>query len=223
MLVQSFVVSSLLLAASVIAQSPLESSTASATIARPTNSAESTASGESMVSIQVVRVGDGSLKFEPEQIEAPAGSMVQFHFYKKHTLTQSTFNEPCQPIQQIMSNVTGINTGPLTPEASTATPLVLPVFTILINDTNPLWMYCAVPDHCAKGMAMVINPPATGDKTLAAYKALAASASSGNATARNQSESTAQPLEGSASPVVSSIPMMTGLAAVLIFAFALSL
>ena len=29
----------------------------------------------------------------------------------------------------------------------------------VVNDTNPLFFYCNVPGHCAKGMFGIINPP----------------------------------------------------------------
>lgn len=33
------------------------------------------------------------------------------------------------------------------------------VFTLTINDTNPIWLYCAQVGHCQAGMVAVINPP----------------------------------------------------------------
>jgi len=33
----------------------------------------------------------------------------------------------------------------------------IPAFTILINNTNPIWIYCSQVQHCQKGMVMVIN------------------------------------------------------------------
>ena len=67
-----------------------------------------------------------------------------------------------------MSNVTGINSGPMPPENG-----MMKVFTIMVNDTKPIWMYCATKPHCEKGMVMAINAPQEGEKTLASYKALA--------------------------------------------------
>jgi hypothetical protein len=49
----------------------------------------------------------------------------------------------------------------------------MPVFTILINDTKPLWYYCATGKHCQSGMAGVINPPTGGNRTIEAYKTAA--------------------------------------------------
>jgi hypothetical protein len=33
------------------------------------------------------------------------------------------------------------------------------IFEQVVNDTNPLFFYCAVPTHCTKGMFGIINPP----------------------------------------------------------------
>lgn len=129
---------------------------------------------------------------------------------KNHTVTQSTFDKPCQPISNTMSNVTGINSGPMPPENG-----MMKVFTIMINDTKPLWMYCATADHCQKGMAMVINAPETGERTLAAYKALAARNSTSNSTNGTADPSSSRP--GSASSTVPSVLGTTGLVAALIF------
>ena len=41
------------------------------------------------------------------------------------------------------------------PVAADATEL--PVFTIQINNTKPVWVYCSQTGHCAKGMVMAIN------------------------------------------------------------------
>jgi hypothetical protein len=33
----------------------------------------------------------------------------------------------------------------------------IPTFTITINNTTPLWFYCAQAKHCQNGMVMAIN------------------------------------------------------------------
>lgn len=94
---------------------------------------------------------------------------------QNHTVTQSTFDHPCVSINSVMSNVTGIKSG-FVPVAANATQT--PVFSVLVNDTNPIWLYCGQVGHCQQGMAMVINEKAGSNKTLAAYKAAAAKISS---------------------------------------------
>jgi len=37
----------------------------------------------------------------------------------------------------------------------------IPTFTITINNTSPLWFYCAQAKHCQSGMVMAINVNAT--------------------------------------------------------------
>ena len=70
-----------------------------------------------------------------------------------------------------MSNVTGIKSGFMPVTAGAAN---IPVFSVLVNDTSPVWIYCGQPGHCQKGMAMVINENQSSNKTLEAYKAAAA-------------------------------------------------
>lgn len=123
----------------------------------------------------IVKVGNanGTLEYAPNSIKADVGDMVQFQFAPaNHTVTQSTFDQPCQPIA-LHSNVTGIFSG-FQPVSATATET--PVYTIQINNTTPIWLYCSQAKHCQNGMTMVINvnPTANASRTLAAYQALAA-------------------------------------------------
>lgn len=101
---------------------------------------------------------NASLTFSPNKITAQPGEFVQFQFLAgNHTVTQSTFDKPCQPIA-LNSNVTGFHSGYL-PVAASAAMGMIPTYTIQINNTNPLWLYCAQGRHCQNGMVMVINEP----------------------------------------------------------------
>ncbi|TVY34158.1 putative GPI-anchored cupredoxin [Lachnellula occidentalis] len=125
--------------------------------------------------VHVVKVGssNGSLTFAPNDIKVPAGDMVQFQFApNNHTVTQSTFAKPCVPISQA-SNVTGIYSGFMPVKA---TDTNTPTYTMMVNDTKPIWLYCSQGKHCQAGMTMVINAAATGNSTLAAYNTLAKAA-----------------------------------------------
>ncbi|PHH84403.1 hypothetical protein CDD83_1992 [Cordyceps sp. RAO-2017] len=83
-----------------------------------------------------------------------------------------------------------------------------PVFNVRINDTQPLWIYCAQGKHCQNGMAMVINPAA---KSLAEYKEAATKvqnsgaggSSSGGAAASGSGSANRPGASGSASGTVS--------------------
>ncbi|KAK4152601.1 hypothetical protein C8A00DRAFT_44355 [Chaetomidium leptoderma] len=117
---------------------------------------------------------NGTQTFSPNNIVAQPGEMVQFQFHSgNHTVTQSTFDQPCQPVA-MNSNATGFHSGFLPAAASVAMGMI-PTYTIQINNTNPLWLYCAQGPHCKNGMVMVINQPAGNPaKTFETYKAAAA-------------------------------------------------
>ncbi|KAG0634566.1 hypothetical protein HOY80DRAFT_860209, partial [Tuber brumale] len=123
-----------------------------------------------------VKVGglDGTtpiLKYYPEYVAyAEVGDVVLFDFLaNNHTLTESTFDAPCVPkhggidsgFRPNMENIPGKE-----------------IFHVTVTDDKPRWFYCAQPGngnpHCQAGMVFAINAPKTGDKTLEAFKKLAA-------------------------------------------------
>jgi plastocyanin len=102
---------------------------------------------------------NGTLTFSPDRLSPQPGEFVQFQFHAgNHTVTQSTFDQPCQPIALHNPNVTGFHSGFL-PVAASAEQGMIPTYTIQINNTNPIWLYCAQGQHCQRGMVMVINEP----------------------------------------------------------------
>ncbi|OXV10199.1 hypothetical protein Egran_02040 [Elaphomyces granulatus] len=143
------------------------SSTTSAT------SPDSTMSG----AIKVDVGEDGGLIYKPDTMKASTGDTIQFTFYpQNHSVVQSAFDKPCQPQQN------GIFSG-FMPVSSGQGNMT---FTITINDTKPIWLYCAQTAHCQSGMAMVINPPSSGQNTLNAYKNAAKNTSTSTAPAAVQ-------------------------------------
>jgi plastocyanin len=102
-----------------------------------------------------VQVGaNGMLQYTPEAIAAQPGDQVVFHFNpKNHTVTQSSFASPCGP------KAGGIASGFMPVAANQTT---LPTYTITINDTQPVWVYCSQAantpaSHCGKGMVFAVN------------------------------------------------------------------
>lgn len=93
--------------------------------------------------VHQVQIGPG-LSYTPDTVTASEGDIVAFTFGAGHDVTQGSFNSPCQPVNG------GIYSG----EASQGD-----VFSVTINSTDPIWIYCSVPGHCQSGMAMVINAP----------------------------------------------------------------
>lgn len=122
---------------------------------------------------RVVVGGPGRLLFDPSTVTAQPGDTVTFEFHQKnHTATQSTFSDPCKP------SVGGFNSG-FNPVGDSATSF--PTFTVPVNDTKAVWVYCAQPGHCSSGMVFAINAATNGTNTFDAFRAKAmGSASSGN-------------------------------------------
>jgi len=138
--------------------------TASSSSTQPTSSSTQAAAK----SVQSVDVGEDGFTFSPNTLTVSPGDKVEFHFYPgNHSVTQASFAKPCHPLSDasIFSGFVETTDG----EADE-------VFTIVVNDTNPIWLYCAQIGHCQAGMVAVINPP--GQDTLAAFKAAAAEVSS---------------------------------------------
>ncbi|TDZ25277.1 Extracellular serine-rich protein [Colletotrichum sidae] len=125
------------------------------------------------VDVQVVSVAstNNTLKFFPDKINAPVGSMVQFQFRGgNHSVVQSTFDNPCIPISNVNTSAKGIYSGYQPVQASSSKGQI-PVFTIQVNSSTPMWLYCSQGKHCQNGMVMVINEnsKANASRTLENY------------------------------------------------------
>ncbi|UKZ77259.1 hypothetical protein TrVFT333_004979 [Trichoderma virens FT-333] len=166
------------------------------------------------VDVQVVSVGQNpmagmagqpALKYYPDNIKAAPGSMVQFQFWAgNHTVTQSDFDHPCTPISQVNSSVAGIWSS-FMPVAAGAAKKEIPVFTVMINDTKPIWIFCSQGKHCSNGMSMVINEntSANATRSLTNYRTAASTAQGGSGSGSGAPAGSA-PSYGSPSPSPSS-------------------
>jgi plastocyanin len=120
-----------------------------------------TATSASGKLVHVVQVGASGLTFTPNAITAAVGDIVEFQFYpQSHSVAQSTFAAPCMPL-----NSSSFFSGPVPSTSGMATK----TFQLEINNTTPIWFYCATGTHCESGMAGVINQAATGANTIEAY------------------------------------------------------
>ncbi|KAL1598879.1 hypothetical protein SLS60_008022 [Paraconiothyrium brasiliense] len=132
------------------------------------------------IATHVIQVGgpNGSLTFSPENVKAAVGDLVQFQFHpKNHSVVQSTFDQPCTPIQNVMPNMTtAFFSGFMPTNASVGATSQVLTYTIRVMDTKPVWFYCSQAKHCQSGMVGAINAAETGNKTMNAFKALAAGA-----------------------------------------------
>ncbi|KAI0126107.1 Cupredoxin [Xylariales sp. AK1849] len=115
-------------------------------------------------SAATVKINVGSttgLVFDPDSVTAAKGDILEFHFLPlNHSVAVGDFDNACQPVKE-----GGFFSGfyPTTAESET-------IFSVTVNDTNPIWLYCTQQSHCQSGMVGVVNPPADGDQTLDAYK-----------------------------------------------------
>ncbi|KAG9246937.1 Cupredoxin [Calycina marina] len=117
-----------------------------------------------------VSVGEDGLTYTPSNIIAPVGTKITFDFYpKNHTVTQSSFADPCHPLAAggFFSDFNPTKAGT---EGNT--------FTITVEDTKPIWFYCSqtTGSHCQAGMVGAINAKQSGNVTLDAFITLAKNA-----------------------------------------------
>lgn len=136
--------------------------------------------------------GPNGLVYTPSNITANPGDTVTFHFEAtNHTATQSSFAVPCEKLALTStSGQVGFDSG-FMPVSANST--VSPTYTIQVNDTKPIWVYCRQNGHCGKGMVFSVNAPATGN-TFAAFQAAAIQQ---NGTASNSTKPSSGALMGS--------------------------
>jgi hypothetical protein len=136
-------------------------------------SAALTAMSVSAATFNITVGKDASLLYEPSSVTIAAGDTLSFQFLSKnHTVTQSTFADPCT------AKAGGVDSGYLSVLANATT---FPTWSIQItNVTAPLWFFCEQTGHCQKGMVFAVNP--TADKTFDMFKATAMGAAAGTGT-----------------------------------------
>jgi plastocyanin len=88
----------------------------------------------------------GVLRYVPFAVNASVGDTVKFIWgANNHTVTKGSQLTPCNKTSD-SPFASGIQQKGFTYEQ-------------VVNDTNPLFYYCAFPNHCSKGMFGIINPP----------------------------------------------------------------
>jgi plastocyanin len=114
--------------------------------------------------------GTIGLTFDPQQVTAQKGDIVNFEFRGgNHTVTQSSFANPCAWQFNTVTNKNGFNSGFL-PFVNTSGSVS--VYSLEINDpSTPIWFFCGRVPHCKSGMYGSINAPTTGNKTFDKFAA----------------------------------------------------
>ncbi|KZV64016.1 hypothetical protein PENSPDRAFT_669334 [Peniophora sp. CONT] len=123
-----------------------------------------------------VTVGNetGAALFNPISLSGVAsGDVVTFTFSpKNHSVTQSSFAEPCRPLPG------GFDTGFANPVSIGAPLTNRPTFNFTMSGNGPVWVYCRQAQftntsHCGQDMVFAINPdePNTGaNRTLDTFR-----------------------------------------------------
>lgn len=143
-----------------------------------------------------VVVGGSTLTYTPSNITAQIGDTVTFQFMQKnHTATQSTFADPCRALTLTStSGQVGFDSGFMA-VASTAT--TFPTYTVKINDTAPIWVYCKQSGHCGQGMVFSVNAVESGANSYAAFKAQAIQLNGTSSSATSTAAQATQTKSGS--------------------------
>jgi len=136
------------------------------------------ASASAQTTYNVVVGANLSVTYTPNVLTGVnVGDTVAFTFASKdHTVTQSSFGNPCS---NLSSDPTKFLDSGFFPVAPNATELPQWSFNVT-NTTAPLWFYCRQVGHCQKGMVFAINPNV--NKTFAAFQTLANHSTSSNTT-----------------------------------------
>ncbi|KAJ7118741.1 hypothetical protein C8R44DRAFT_878298 [Mycena epipterygia] len=155
------------------ATAPTASAPASVTAA-PTVSSPASASSTSAVSTDhlVIVGGPAGNVYTPSNISASPGDTITFQFHEKnHTVTASSFQDPCRALS--LTSTTGqlgFDSGFM---AVSANATQFPTYTIQVNDTQPIWVYCKQTGHCGTGMVFSANAVESGPNNFAAFQAKA--------------------------------------------------
>ncbi|KAF8876654.1 hypothetical protein BD779DRAFT_1804240 [Infundibulicybe gibba] len=117
--------------------------------------------------VTIIEVGSttaapgGIFQFVPPMVNATNGTVITFRFSGapgNHSVTQSTFEDPCDPAPGGFDSGWVLISAPVTP---------VPEWNLTItDDTKPIWFFCKqlIPaPHCTIGMVGAINPPTSGN------------------------------------------------------------
>jgi plastocyanin len=132
--------------------------------------------------LKVTVGGPGGLIFNPSRVDAKMGDTVRFEFHSKnHTVTQSTFAQPCTKLDAAIASTPAVFDSGYQPSNETGP---FPTYDVPITTTAAMWFYCAQGNHCSQGMVFAIN---SVESSANNYNAFVAKAKGGSATSGNSS------------------------------------
>ncbi|KAK4033345.1 hypothetical protein C8A01DRAFT_19689 [Parachaetomium inaequale] len=143
---------------------------ATSTLAAPTTHTDPSKTTTSPRTTHTVVAGRPGLRFDPENIVAAPGSIIEFHFLPaNHTVVEAAFDLPCVP-KDADSFFGGFFPVAKNPDGGVAQSGE--VFQIEIKDEKPVWFYCAQEKgrHCQSGMVGVVNQKVESGRTLEVFR-----------------------------------------------------
>jgi len=156
--------------AAAAAEGASTSAPADASTTAPTATTATASSIPTSTDHKVVVGGPGMLIFTPSTITAQPGDTITFEFHQvNHTVTQSSFANPCRPLGDTTS-APGFNSGFMAVASGATT---FPTYVVQVNNTTPIWAFCAQTSHCGKGMVFAANVDPSSANTFDAFVAKA--------------------------------------------------
>ncbi|KAH8727421.1 hypothetical protein GQ44DRAFT_788927 [Phaeosphaeriaceae sp. PMI808] len=126
----------------------------------PVPSMTRTTSASEKPRVHMVRVGAGGFHFEPNELKnVSIGDIVTFEFYPPdHSVARAEYESACVPYEYTGRNKIGFWSE--TQWVETASEITH--WNLTINNTEPVFYYCAAPNSCiGKRMVGAINPNST--------------------------------------------------------------
>ncbi|KAF8744264.1 hypothetical protein RHS02_01832, partial [Rhizoctonia solani] len=119
----------------------------SASAPPPTTTTAAPVAGTGATHTVIVAPTKGVLRYVPFAVNASVGDTVRFMWGAgPHTVTKSSALTVCNKSADASTFASGQQNASF-------------VFDQVVNNTEPTFFFCAVPNHCQKGMFGIINPP----------------------------------------------------------------
>ncbi|KAF1834022.1 hypothetical protein BDW02DRAFT_579891 [Decorospora gaudefroyi] len=125
-----------------------------------TTTSRSSSTSSAPAQTHTIQVGLADHKFKPEVTNANVGDTIEFAFYPvNHSVVRAEYGYPCIPYEMTGPDKVGFFSGFHAVSTVLSDP---PTYSVLVNDTEPIFFYCSAPGSCLTyGMVGAVNPNAT--------------------------------------------------------------
>ncbi|KAF7586162.1 hypothetical protein BBP40_009337 [Aspergillus hancockii] len=128
-----------------------------------TNTSATSTTTSTGIATHTIKVGHRSdpHQYSPPSVNASVGDIVVFEFYpRNHSVIEADWGVPCQPAHKKSIFASGHFNSFNEQDGQLVGPP--PTWSLVVNDTKPVFFYCTAIDSCnVNGMVGVINPNAT--------------------------------------------------------------